>query len=448
MIFSYSLLIALSLLISVYTGQASNFIIPILFFSIGVGLIQFFADPKNQKEYTKLYSIAYLVYMFYAELCFFYMKEHNYSCLLVSDTITAYIPWVEDFMQEKSLRSMLELLFGNDWTPYKHAGIILLYWTAVGKFSTLFGYELYFNLQVSVFFLSAFVPVFMCRFLMQNDIKKSYRLSLIYSLCSVFGYYATLILRDAPIALFYMISFSYLLLSNNSLKKHLVFVSMITLTYLIRPQNGFFLLLFYFISYFSNENRGSRTSFILLFVVGTIISYISLQLDVVEALENNAYYAERNIVQETEGFINALDRLPPLIADFSKMIYIHISPIPAWFYMGFRRVAINNNIMLFPRLITVIYNFIVLGGVIYGIKHYKSFHFTSKQTLLFLAALLYLLLQTSSTEQRRIMICYPIVFFFFVLVYQSVSNSWRIRIIRYSVLLFMAVQFIGILKML
>ena len=347
------LIFALSVIICIFSGHLSNFVIPILFYSIGQVLTFTLSDQNNRKVYSRLYGTAYTVFMAYAVLCYIYMQEKGFSCLLVTDTITSYIPAVEDFMRLDSLKDGLALLYGDiDTSFYSHTGIILFYWTLVGKLAELCGYELYFNLQVSIFFLSAFVPVFLCKLLSQYDIKKPEKWSLLYVFCSVFFYYSTLILRDAPIALFYIIAFSYLF-SKSSIKKHIVFIMMIGLSYFIRPQNGYFLLLFYYISFFSNSEKQKGSSYIVLALAAIGISYVSMRLDILDAFERNSLYLAENISQETEGFINALDRLPPIISLFSKAIYIHISPIPAWFYMGIRGVNESNNILGF-----FIYNFL------------------------------------------------------------------------------------------
>lgn len=440
----FIVILVLSLIVAVYTGQISNFIIPMLFYFIGQSLIVLMSDSKNRNTYSKLYSIAYLFFLIYAELCYVYMNEHGFQCLLATDTITSYIPAVRDFMNLESWKDGFGLLYGKYSSHvYSHAGIILFYWAAVGKFSMLFGNELYFNLQVSVLFLSAFVPIFLYRFLSQSNVKAPFKYSLIYPFFSVFFYYSSLILRDAPIALFYMMAFSYLF-SNTAVKKHVVFILMITLSYLIRPQNGFFLLLFYLISFISNKK--TTTSLIVVTIAALVISYISIQLDIVEALERNMMYAEMNIEQETQGFINLLDKLPPIISDISKSIYIQLSPIPAWFFMGFKGINESNNIMAFPRMMGVVYNVVVLLGIVYGFLHYRRFKFDLKKTLVFLAAFLYLLLQTSSTEQRRIMICYPILFLFSLLVYQNVTYHKKKELIQLSLLLFILVQLVALVK--
>lgn len=442
----FIIIFILSLVFSVYTGQVSNFIIPLFFYTVGQVLVRLLSDSNNRITYSKLYGIAYFTFFVYAAICYFFMVEHGFNCLLATDTITSYIPAVKDFMNLESWKDGFSLLYGSfSSQAYSHAGIILFYWAAVGKFSMLFGNELYFNIQISVLFLSAFVPIFLYRLLSQNGIKDPFRYSLIYVICSVFFYYSSLILRDAPIALFYMIAFSYLF-SNEQVKKHFVFILLIAVTYLIRPQNGFFLLLFYLISFFSNKK--TRTSVAVVTAAAIIISYISIRLDIIEALERNMLYAEMNIDQETEGFINMLDKLPPIISDVSKTIYIHISPIPVWFFMGFKDVNESNNIMTFPRMIGVIYNFIVLGGVVYGVLRYRKFKFDVKKTLVFLAAFLYLLLQTSSTEQRRIMICYPLIFLFALVVYQNISYNKKKTIIQLSMLLFILVQMVALTRVL
>ena len=443
MIFAFLILIT-SVVVSIYTEQAALLFVPISFYLLGLVLIVLLSDKDNKGVYSKLYSISYMTFLIYATICFIYMREHNYSCLLVTDTITSYIPAVQDFMRLDSLKDGWSLLYGDFRSQaYSHAGIILFYWTLVGKYGLLFGNELYFSLQVSIIFLSAFVPIFLYRLLSQCSVNNPYKYSLVYCFCSVFFYYSSLILRDAPIALFYMIAFSYLF-SGETVKKNVVFALLFLLTFFIRPQNGFFLLLFYFISFFSDGKR-NRTSVLLLAIVAIAISYISIRLDIVEALEHNAFYAEKNIAQESEGLINVLDRLPPIIAELSKAMYIHISPIPSWLHLGFSSLNESNNIMSFPRSFAVIYNFIILGGILFGILHIRRFHFGNKKILVFLATLLYLLLQTSSTEQRRIMICYPLVYLFAIIVYQNIPNGTRNSIIQTSVLAFVIIQLVTLI---
>ena len=445
MILTFFILIILSLLVSFYTGQTSNFVIPVLFFLIGIVLIHLLSDKNNKKVYSKLFSITFLVYFAYAEACYVYMTEHNYSCLLVSDTITAYIPWVEDFMRLGSINEMIGLLYG-DVTKYSHAGIMLIYWTAIAKFSTFFGYELYFNLQVSVLFLSSFVPLFLYKLLVQNKVKNPQKLVFIYAFFSVFCFYATLILRDAPIALFYMIAFSYLF-TKGGLKKNIVILLMIILSYLIRPQMGMFLFLYYYISFMSNDGRFNVLSTFLLVFAGVIISYVLVRMDILEAVELNALYAANNVAQDQDSLIHTFNRLPPVISELVNIFYIQISPIPSWAYMGIHTTGSDTrNIMGFPRMIAVLYNYVIWGFILFGVFRYKHFSFTRKHLFTFLITILFLSLQTSSTEQRRLMVCYPLLFLFGVMVSQQTTVKLRKEVVYFSIFFFIIMQVAGTIR--
>lgn len=439
----YFLIIFLSLAFSIWSGNWSNLFLSISFFLIGRGIIHLFSSSSDKRVYGKIFSISFLSCFVYAIICFIYMKYHNYEYLLTTDTITSYVPQVSE-LTNYSWNQIIDTVLFSDNLYYRHSGIILFYWTFVSKISSLFDSEIYFNLQISVFFLSSFIPVFLYRILKQHNIPSAHNYALIYFFFSVVFYYSTLILRDAPIALLYVIAFSYY--SDNFWKKTIVFIITATLVYFIRPQMGAFLCLFYICSFIPDRSNRNAIQLISLLVAFIAVLFVYIRIDIFDALAEQELYDEKIIENAQNATLYIFNDLPVFVREFCMAVYIHLSPIPCWSFMGLTILNETNNFMSFPRMIAVLYNFIVLVFIAYGIPFIKGYLPRLKDRALLYGSFLFLMLQVSSTEQRRLMICYPILFLFASLVYQKLSIPRRRFLFFVSLSLFFIFQFIGVMK--
>lgn len=445
-VFIYILIVTIEF--ASYTRAYSDIVLPIAFLGIAYTLIHFLSDKNNRKVYKQLYFVSYAVYISYAILCYLYMKENNYEYLLVTDTITTYIPDTKDCLDLHSLSKVWDLLYNEgEYNKYQHSGLILIYWTIIGEFSLLCGQDLYFNMQTSVIFLSSFVPVFVYKLLAQHGVKDARKYTYFYTFCSVFAFYSTLILRDAPIAMLYAMAFAYVE-SPNNLRKILVFGIAIPLVYLTRPEMGLFLFLVLALAYFPGNNLTTSkkaAGFLLFVVISLIIIHFIQELNFWEEWDHNIEYSDSMIENNEDATLNIFDVFPFGLSHLLKVIYIHLSPIPSWRNIKlFESSDAVHNIMQLPRTWAVLYNYIIGAFILCGMFVSNVSKYTRKEVMLFLVALLFLALQVSSTEQRRLMICYPVLLLWAIISCKHMKRNTVKNVKILGITFFIVMQLIGL----
>lgn len=441
-------IIILLLGFSIFLGDISVLVIPLFFLSLGNLSIMVMANKSNKFIYHKIFNVTSLIYYVYAIACFWYMTSNGYNYLLVSDTITAYIPYTEDFMNLNTFGEMWNEIYDNTISKYNHVGIITIYFAYVGKIASLLGGEnLYFNLQASIIFFSGLFSVFLYKFLVTYDIPNSFKYTLIYSFGSVFFYYSTFILREAPIAFLYIVTFCYIL-QKLSIRNSVIILTCIIFTWMLRPQMGMFLCAFAIIPFLKDRN-GIMLNF-LSFIAIVAIAFLFYQLDVIEMLKySQEHTRDLMLTKDADSTLNAFNSLPLGIAQIVKVIYIQLSPIPCWSYIDVGANASEvNNIMGFPRAYAVLYNYIIWGLLVLALVNWRRMFLEKKDWMLLSLVFLFLILQTNSTEQRRMLICFPILYIYALLTSKHLGNIKVRTYVEYSILLFVVAQILGFIKFL
>lgn len=436
-------------ILAIYERDFSCMFVPLTFLVLGNLLIRIFAEKRNGEVYRRVYNITSFCYYLYAIACYLYMKSNGFDFLLVSDTATAYIPYTKDFMEIDSLSEMWDLTFNNDIAnKYRHVGIITIYFAYVGKYAQMYGTELYFCLQASIIFFSGFVSVFLYKLLKIFEIQHPFRYTLVYSLLSVYFYYSSLILREAPISMFYMIIFCYLWNTDEhiSAKNVILILLSIIFTFLLRPEMGIFACIFLLI--YLTKNYKNTPTYVVSLLTALAIVFFFFRFDVYNVYKDNQEHF-RNILEDvgSASTLNSLNRLPPVVSQIAKVIYIQLSPIPSWSFISLGQWANEtNNIMGLPRAIAVFYNYIVWTFFIYFLINIRTFRPSRTDLLLIAAVLIFLFLQTESTEQRRMQACFPIIFAHALVVKQSRDSSTCEKLLFAGTLVFITMQIFGISK--
>lgn len=103
--------VTLILFASITFQSLSIFIIGNLFLALGNLLINIGAKCENKIQYSHIFNLCFFVYLLYAVVCYFYMDWLDYKTLLVSDSITAYIPYTERFIKMNSFSEMWNTIY-------------------------------------------------------------------------------------------------------------------------------------------------------------------------------------------------------------------------------------------------------------------------------------------------------------------------------------------------
>lgn len=441
-----ALIIATLIVTAVMLESISVIFISALLLAIGNTLIALLSSSCNVKTYCKVYNTTFLVYTLYAMLCTIYMRANNFDYLFITDTITAYIPYTEEFIQLNSFGEMWDLIYNNTINKYKHVGVITIYFAYIGKLAAIFDNELYFNLQSSIIFLSSFISLFIYKLLKEQGIEAALKYAFIYSFLSIHFYYSALILRDIPISLFYVIAFCYIMKRIISLRTLITLGLCVLGAYLIRQQSALFLILFITVL-FIKDKITIKTIFIL-GGLAIVASFIFIRLGALDILDSTLEHSNTLLQNKAaDSTLNKFNILPPIVSHLVKVIYIQLSPIPSWPFVNIlQEGSEESNIMSLPRVGCVLYNYVILGFILYGVYNYKKLKFDNKLLLAFLITLLYMSLQTYSTEQRRIMACYPILLLCACKVNDAIPMRKSKTIKNRMILLFIVMQIIGLTK--
>lgn len=437
--------LVIALLSGVFFDDIAVSFVATLFLLFGNVIVKYIISGDKVTTSLKIYNVCFFVYSLYAVVCSVYMYGNGFETMFVQDNITAFIPYSKD-LSEKSFGEMWRLIFASEEAfAYNHCGWILIYFAYVIKFVGLLGSEIYVSLQFSMIFISCFIPVFIYKLLIENKISFSLKWTWLYAFTSILFYYATLVLRDIPIALFYCVTIFYAF-KDYSKRSIAIMVLMFILTYGLRPQSAVFLLLIDAIPMLKKRMTLKR---IVLLTSGCLAIFALFVWLEGFNLYNDTQETYTGILQSRQGAstLNSLNSLPPIISQIAKLIFIIISPIPSWAFMEWGDSANGlNNELGFTRAIAVLYNFIILAYTIYGIFFLNRGKLPKSIWCGLFIGIAYILAQTNSIEQRRIMACFPLLLLFAASVATRISKSQNQRVICYAIASFALIQAVGLTK--
>lgn len=419
----------------------------LIFLMAGNLLVWLFSSRVNCRQYLKIYNTCFAVYLLYASACFWYQSYHGWPTMFVQDNITAYIPLSIRFANY-DLVTQLQLLYSPDHLEfgYNHCGWILIYLSWVVRLTEMLGTELFFNMQVSIIFMSSFIPVLLFKLLKRYGIRNAMTWVWMYAFVSILSYYSTLVLRDIPIALGFMISVCYI--ANKYSIRAIIYSAIAFILVLgLRPQAAMFMLLFALMP--GMKRGGSLKKVVLLTLSGCAIAGLLFFFSAAEQFDNTSE-TFNGILQnrQQDSTLNSLNALPPGVSLVAKIIYILISPLPSWAFMVWGSDGPNpyNNLLGFTRAFGSFFNYYILGFIAYAIVKFRNLRIPRSIWMFLAIGTLFIAVQTHSIEMRRMMACLPLLTLFAAYVKNILPSSKTSKIQMTIIWVFVFMQLVGSTK--
>lgn len=429
----------------------------ILFFAYLLGVSITRSLNNTQRKTLKIYSILFLVSSIYMILCYVFMTKKGFEYLFAPDIVGYFYPENVRYLEMGNYWDILSQIWKHyHFLDRKIVGYFS-YTTLWGVISRSLNASLFITLQISTLFLYSFIGVVLYRIFLKCNFSssKSYKYTLIISLCSIMFFWSTVFIRDIHIALLYLLAIYQTFDTNFSLKTLLKLLIIIFITCLFRIESGLFLFvliptyLLLTLYYSKYKFIVIGISFVILALVGYFILYNFSTLELLITANAESYKLEY-----TGGMISTLQKIP-IIGDLISIIYTAIQPIPFWGVLdpSGKPVALGEetyNIMGFPRSVNAFFNWFVIFYImvwIFSSKKRKRTKGLLPKSLIYnlWIGLFFLLIQSSVVEQRRLVGYYCVFYVLFFIIYEHISLSEKKLINATAIISFVILQVTGVL---
>lgn len=412
---------------------------------------------KSYKNTTLIYIILFISSSSYMIACYYFMTVKGFEYLFAPDIYGTFFPMNESYLEQGNYWQILAYTWGGVGLFDRYFVGYYTYTTFWGVVARAINANLFVTLQISTLFLYSFIGVVVYRLFLKCNFtsKKSYKYTLIISLCSIAFFYSTIFIRDIHIALLYLIGIYLTFNSKFSIKTLLSLILIIIITSTFRIESGLFLIVLLPI-YLLLTIRNSKYKIVVIsisFLLTLFVSvfYLNNRLILNQVfIENREHYYESD---KGEGVTGTLQKIP-VIGDFALIFFNALQPIP---FFRTLQPTLNSkygepmdNIMSFPRLTAAVFNWIVVFYIIVWLlfssvrKRVKgSIPETLKYHLL--AGLIFFLLQSSVISQRRLISYYIIYYILFYIIYTNLKSKEKKQLNIIALTGFVLLQITGLL---
>lgn len=401
--------VAVLILISIFSVLDGAFSSVILLTSFVLGNILNATLPKEYQQKGRcLYSIVFMIYVLLAYIVSvsFSTSEH----FLVSDSSR----YIESFISRLNFYYVRED-FINCYTQFSDSNLLYnAYFNIMAMFAntkldgmTVFGMTL---LQTVWGILSSIV---LFRILTRHiEVDKAFRYTLIFSLCSLFLFYSTVIIRDIVICFLYLCAFD-IVDRKFSLLGVLKLLILIILTWGIRLYSGVFMVAFlaYYV-YVRFRNSQLKSVATILFAAVIIAAGVGLMAS--SLMEQTSAelqgYEELSAERSAGGIVSKLQTLPPGISHLAIVLFTMIRPLPPLgIYIGVETFSHFTMSTMF--LIAGFFWFVVFYSLCYKLFVQKYiFKISFETVVLLIVCLVFLLANASHPDIRRMLPVFPVLF--------------------------------------
>lgn len=292
---------------------------------------------------------------------------------------------------------------------------------------------------IPVFFSAALIPFLYNLAVAKFPERTALVMTFVYGIFSYSLFYSAVLIRDQPINFLFIILI-YLVAGNSSLKKIPLFLVLIFLIYLFRPEHGIFsvvfLIAFLFLYLIKEKSQHRFIPFFIFVAVGIAILSVQFEQYITILTDTSASYLEHSLSESASSSLGlALLKLPWGIKHLSAGLFSQIIPFP--FYLN-----LDKNGLGFSSLsIAALFWFGVWVLIFIAIFTKKLRRQISLEYwFLFIIGVILISSNYVNVDTRRVMAVYPIFFLVSMHTYASVQNKSKILFLPfflYSLLLIM-----------
>lgn len=252
-------------------------------------------------------------------------------------------------------------------------------------------------------------------FLRHFDEKYAFRNVLIFSLCSPFFLYSTVIIRDIVICFLYLVAFD-IIDRKFSVVRFILLIVVMLLTWGVRLYSGIFIGVFVWYYIYTSIRRTPYKTFGT--VTSVLIGIVAIAAVLGSALfeqttEELIGYEELSMERSEGGVVSRLMSLPPGISNLCIVFFTMIRPLPPFSVFegvtSFSNFTISSLALLSGFFWFVsFYTFVLLAIFNHQLKK-MSF----EKILLLGICLLFLLVNAAHPDVRRMLPVFPVLYLLF-----------------------------------
>lgn len=266
-------------------------------------------------------------------------------------------------------------------------------------------------------------------FIRHFEEKYAYHQVLLFSLCSHFFLYSTVIIRDVVICFLYLVAFD-IIDRKFSIRGLLMLFVVVLLAWGVRLYSGVFLISFIWYYLYTNMSNGA-TRFIgnfLAILLGVIIVIAIIGSSLMEqTTEELDVYKELSQARSGGGIVARLMELPPGISHLCIVFYTMIRPLPPFsVFVGVE--SFSNFSIATLSFISGFFWFVCFYTYTFlAVFNHQLKRLYSNRLLLLGIVFLFLLANASHPDVRRMLPVFPIIY---LLMCEAFIDSHNIKSVK------------------
>jgi len=417
----------------------------------------FFSSRSNRKVYTKITIVLFSIGWAYLLSCYLYMAGHGYEWLFSYDTINHFIPVTEEalFNSEGVYSKGINYLFSDVNLVVGREPFSQSYFYTWGFLAYSCGFDIYLGLQLSSLILFPLVGVYLYKIIRIEELScKPTRSVFLICCCTIVFFYATQIMRDFLVLALYLIAIYLSLKREFSVRNLICLILIIVLTSGIRIESGLFLIssLVVYLYATLNKNQGSVVNMAIIAVAGFLVLLAVQYMPVIISVTSENYENYMG-ADHGSGIVGSLQAIP-ILGSFLSILYNAAQPIPFWSKLIVTGKSLYGaeayNIMAFPLVFASAFNIftiVVCLSALFSRKYRSKVTLSRHFKLQLLVGFFFLYIQATVISQRRLMPYYCLFYIVALSVYEKLSAKDKKNIWFVTSVVFLGLQFFGLLLM-
>lgn len=396
--------------LSLIDGSGSTALI--LATTLLIGFLFCFSLPgKHKKDGFRLFSIVFSIYTSIAFIVSLSFSGQGY--FYVSDSMR----YIADYMSRTSFHYDLQDLYD---CYFSFSDTNLLFNAYLNEMALImnkhFGGMTVYGMTLCLTLFGILSSIILYKlFLRHFDEKYAFRNVLIFSLCSPFFLYSTVIIRDIVICFLYLVAFD-IIDRKFSVVRFILLIVVMLLTWGVRLYSGIFIGVFVWYYIYTSIRRTPYKTFGT--VTSVLIGIVAIAAVLGSALfeqttEELIGYEELSMERSEGGVVSRLMSLPPGISNLCIVFFTMIRPLPPFSVFegvtSFSNFTISSLALLSGFFWFVsFYTFVLLAIFNHQLKK-MSF----EKILLLGICLLFLLVNAAHPDVRRMLPVFPVLYLLF-----------------------------------
>lgn len=377
---------------------------------------------RNRKSSLRLLTIVFSLYVSIAFIVSLSFNENQY--FYVSDSMR----YIADYMGRTSFQYDFHEFKDYYFNFYDSNLLFNAYLNGMALIMNKhFGGMTVYGMTLCLTFFGILSSIILYKiFLRYFDEKHAFRNVLIFSLCSPFFLYSTVIIRDIVICFLYLIAFD-IIDRKFSVVRFILLIVVMLLAWGVRLYSGIFIGVFvWYYIYTSIRSTPFKTFGTLISVLIGIVAIAAVLGSALleQTTEELIGYEEMSMARSEGGVVSRLMSLPPGISNLCIVFFTMIRPLPP--FSVFEGVASFSNFTISSMaLISGFFWFVSFYVFVLMLVFNNQFKKMSFEKILLLGiCFLFLLVNAAHPDVRRMLPVFPALF---LIMSEGVTDPANIR---------------------